>query len=112
MKIKTLILTSFGKFKDRVIEVDDGFNLVYGENEAGKSTVQHFIEGMLFGFYKPYRKKRTYSEDFERFKPWGSDTYCGAMVMEQDDGREIRIERDFLKKQDGVKIYDLSLIHI
>ena len=69
MKIKTLILTSFGKFKDRVIEVDDGFNLVYGENEAGKSTVQHFIEGMLFGFYKPYRKKRTYSEDFERFKP-------------------------------------------
>ena len=28
------------------------------------------------------------------------------MVMEQDDGREIRIERDFLKKQDGVKIYD------
>ena len=38
MKIKTLILTSFGKFKDRVIEVDDGFNLVYGENEAGKST--------------------------------------------------------------------------
>ena len=106
MKIKTLILTSFGKFKDRVIEVDDGFNLVYGENEAGKSTVQHFIEGMLFGFYKPYRKKRTYSEDFERFKPWGSDTYCGAMVMEQDDGREIRIERDFLKKQDGVKIYD------
>ncbi|CAK7012858.1 MAG: hypothetical protein EUB_01788 [Eubacterium sp.] len=106
MKIKTLILTSFGKFKDRVIEVDDGFNLVYGENEAGKSTVQHFIEGMLFGFYKPYRKKRTYSEEFERFKPWGSDTYCGAMVMEQDDGREIRIERDFLKKQDGVKIYD------
>ncbi|MEG0379264.1 MAG: hypothetical protein RR614_12365, partial [Eubacterium sp.] len=53
-----------------------------------------------------YRKKRTYSEDFERYRPWNSDTYCGAMVLAQDDGKEIRIERDFLKKQDGVKIFD------
>ncbi|MEG0377559.1 MAG: AAA family ATPase, partial [Eubacterium sp.] len=106
MRIKTLILTSFGKFKDRIIEVDEGFNLIYGENETGKSTVQHFIEGIFFGFYKPYRKKRTYSEDYERFKPWNSERYCGAIIINDDHGKDIRIERDFLKKQDGVTIYD------
>ncbi|MEG0074858.1 MAG: AAA family ATPase [Eubacterium sp.] len=106
MIIKTLILTSFGKFKDRIIEVDNGLNLIYGDNETGKSTVQHFIEGMFFGFYKPYRKKRTYSNEYQRFKPWNSDSYCGSMIIEDDSGKEIRIERDFLKKQDGVTIYD------
>lgn len=106
MKIKRLILTSFGKFKDKTIEISDGFNLIYGENEAGKSTIQAFIEGMFFGFYKPYRKKRMYSEEFERYRPWNSETYCGAIIFEDENGHDIRVERDFLKKQDGVKIYN------
>ena len=50
MKIKTLHLIAFGKFKQTTIELDDGFNLIYGPNEAGKSTIQAFIEGMFFGF--------------------------------------------------------------
>ena len=96
MKIKTLNLLAFGKFIDKTIEIDDGFNLIFGGNEAGKSTVQHFIEGMLFGFYKPYRKKRTYNENYYHYKPRHSDKYYGSMIMEDDNGKEIRIERDFL----------------
>ncbi len=61
---------------------------------------------MLFGFYKPYRKKRTYNEDYYRFKPRQGETYFGAMVVEEDSGKEIRIERDFLKARDGVRIFD------
>ncbi|MDD2414109.1 MAG: AAA family ATPase [Eubacteriaceae bacterium] len=106
MKIKTLNLLAFGKFIDKTIEIDDGFNLIFGGNEAGKSTVQHFIEGMLFGFYKPYRKKRTYNENYYHYKPRHSDKYYGSMIMEDDNGKEIRIERDFLKTRDGVRIFN------
>ncbi|MSS19086.1 ATP-binding protein [Pseudoramibacter porci] len=106
MKIKTLHLIAFGKFKQTTIELDDGFNLIYGPNEAGKSTIQAFIEGMFFGFYKPYRKRRTYSEAFEQYKPLYSEQYRGAMIYVDEMGREIRIERDFLKERDGVRLFD------
>ena len=106
MKIKTLHLIAFGKFKQTTIELDDGFNLIYGPNEAGKSTIQAFIEGMFFGFYKPYRKRRTYSEAVEQYKPLYSEQYRGAMIYVDEMGREIRIERDFLKERDGVRLFD------
>lgn len=106
MKIKTLNLFAFGKFRNKTIEVSDGFNLIFGRNEAGKSTIQHFIEGMFFGFYKPYRKKRTYNENYYHYKPRNSDKYYGSLIMEDDAGRDIRIERDFLKTRDGVRIFD------
>ncbi|MDO4287957.1 MAG: AAA family ATPase [Eubacterium sp.] len=106
MKIKRLMLQSFGKFQDRTIELSDGFNLIYAPSAAGKSTVQHFIEGMFFGFYRPYRKQGSYAEAYEKYRPQNSAHYCGAIVLEDDSGREIRIERDFLKAEDGVAIYD------
>lgn len=106
MKIKTLNLHAFGRFKNTTIEVLDGFNLIFGPNEAGKSTIQAFIEGMFFGFYKPYRKRRTYSDDYERYRPLHSDKYYGSIIIEDNAGREIRIERDFLQERDGVRIFD------
>ena len=49
MIIRELNLKHFGKFKNRKLEFSDGLNLIYGENEAGKSTVHSFLEAMLFG---------------------------------------------------------------
>lgn len=106
MKIKTLELISFGKFKNRKIYLADRLNLIYGLNEAGKTTVQHFIEGMFFGFLKPYRKKKIYSEHYERYKPLKDNRYFGAMTYEDEKGREIRLERNFLKNDESLRIYD------
>lgn len=106
MNIKTLNLIAFGKFQNKTIEISDGLNLVFGANEAGKTTIQHFIEGMFFGFFKPYRKKRSFNDDYYRYKPRYSDRYFGSMIIEDDNGDEIRIERDFLKTRDGVRIYN------
>lgn len=66
--------------------------------------VQHH-EGMLFDSTSPTAKADLLRVILSALSPGGSDTYCGA-VMEQDDGRKSGIERDFLEKQDGVKIYD------
>ena len=48
MKIKKLVIRGYGKFNDREIDFKDGLNLVYGSNEAGKSTLQAFIKAMLY----------------------------------------------------------------
>ena len=105
MKIKTLDLKAFGKFEDKTIDFKPGLNLIYGNNEAGKTTVQTFIQGMFFGFYKPYRKKKTYASEYEKYLPWELFDYSGSLIYEVD-GREIRLERNFLRGKDSLTIYD------
>jgi uncharacterized protein YhaN len=105
MIIKTLHLKAFGKFKDKTIGFEPGLNLVYGMNEAGKTTVQTFIQGMFFGFYKPYRKKKTYDVEYEKYLPWKQFDYSGSLIYEVD-GREIRLERNFLRGKDSLNIFD------
>lgn len=47
MKILELRLKHFGKFTDKNIRLRDGINILYGENESGKSTLHSFIKGMF-----------------------------------------------------------------
>mgnify|MGYP000981443581 CR=1 FL=1 len=49
MKITELILKNFGKFTNKQILLTDGINIIYGENESGKTTLHIFLKGMLFG---------------------------------------------------------------
>ena len=49
MKLLELHINGFGKIHDRTISFSDGINVIYGRNEAGKSTLHTFIRGMLFG---------------------------------------------------------------
>ena len=106
MVIKKIILKSFGKFQNKEIELEQNVNLIIGENEAGKTTIHKFIEGMLYGFYKTDAKKRIVTEENEKYKPWGnSNEYYGALVIE-DNNEEIRIERNFTKGEDVFKIYN------
>ena len=39
MKIKKIKINSYGKLKEKEINFKDGINLIYGQNEAGKSTL-------------------------------------------------------------------------
>ena len=43
MKIKKLKINGFGKLKDKSIELEDNINIIYGKNEAGKSTLLKYI---------------------------------------------------------------------
>jgi uncharacterized protein YhaN len=51
MQIRTLHIDGFGRFFNRNISgFDSGLNIIYGENESGKTTLLEFIRRMLFGF--------------------------------------------------------------
>ncbi len=115
MIFKQLTLTSFGKFKNKTIDFDKGINIIYGENEAGKTTVHRFIEGMLYGFFKPYTKRRIYTDDYNKYLPWSQNDFCGVLKYANDND-SYRIERNFIKGSDEVKIFDdetgENLIHM
>ena len=52
MKIKKIKINSYGKLKEKEINFKDGINLIYGQNEAGKSTLIKFITNSLYGISK------------------------------------------------------------
>lgn len=105
MKIEKIHINGFGKFKDKTIEFKDGFNLIYGENEAGKSTLHKFIEGMFFGFFKNYSKNKYYTPDYNKYLPWECDMYGGSVEFENDE-RKYRIERNLSRRSESFKLFD------
>ncbi len=97
MKIIRLDLISFGRFNNYTIEFGDKFNLIYGLNESGKTTISKFIEGVFYGFVKPYLKRTVFSEDYEKYRPWNSENYEGSILVEKDNKRYV-IYRNFKEK--------------
>ncbi len=67
MILKELNLISFGKFQKKRFNLEEGLNIFYGENESGKTTIHNFIDGMFYGFLKPYDQKRYYLEEYEKY---------------------------------------------
>ena len=53
MKIAHLYLKAYGAFSGRRLDFDNGdganFHVIYGPNEAGKSTTLRALTGLLFG---------------------------------------------------------------
>ena len=47
MKLRTLEIEHFGIFSGQKLEFNAGFSLVFGPNEAGKSTLLQLIRELL-----------------------------------------------------------------
>lgn len=94
MKLLDLHINGFGKFHDCSIEFADGLNIVYGKNEAGKSTLHSFIRSMLFGMERQ-RGRAARTDQFSKYKPWDlKNGYEGRLRLESG-GHVYRIERNF-----------------
>ena len=100
MIIKELYITEFGGIKNKKIEFSaNGVpNIIYGENESGKSTIFLFIKFMLYGLQ---RKSQTNTER-ERSLSWSGSTSAGSLTL-VNNGKEYRIERSFSDRARGEK---------
>ena len=89
-------MTSFGKFANKVVgPFGPGMNVVYGENEAGKTTASEFIKAVLFGWpaargqanpYRPEGAERVGSLFFRK----------GSEVFEVKRSKEAQIPEGLL----------------
>ena len=96
MKINKLRINSYGKLKEKEINLESGINLIYGQNEAGKSTLIKFIINSFYGISK--NKKGKEISDFEKYKPWSGEEFSGKLEYELDNNEKYEIYRDFNKK--------------
>ena len=94
--INQLKIKNFGKFQDKTIELKPGINVVYGENESGKSTIFAFIRAMFFGIERQ-RGKAARTDDYWRYEPWNHPMLYDGVMKVTRDNRIFRIERKFCK---------------
>lgn len=109
MLIKKLKLNYFGHFHNREIDLKPGINLIYGENEAGKSTIHAFIKGMLFGIDRMRGRGSASKEDtYTKYLPW---SYPGAYEGSLDivlGEKEYRLQRSFHANNKSFTVLDLA----
>jgi len=105
--IKEIYMEHFGKFHGKKVEFSKGTNIVYGENEAGKTTIHTFIRGMLFGIDK-VRGRGSTQDVYTRYEPWETPgSYSGSMSIVQN-GINYRIERNFNKDNKSMAVINVD----
>ncbi len=108
MKILELELISFGKFSNKTLSFSENFNLINGQNEAGKSTIHSFIEAIIFNFENETgRKNSRYDVSESKYKPLekGNKKYIGRMKIVHNN-KIYTIERDFNEKKGNLEVRD------
>lgn len=108
MRLLDLYINGFGKFHKWSIPFHKGLNVIYGKNEAGKSTLHTFIRGMLFGIEKG-RGRVSKNDLYVKYEPWeNSSSYEGRMRVEAN-GQIYRIERNFSKNAKSLHVINETL---
>lgn len=103
--VDKLKIYGFGRFNNQEFELAPGLNVVFGGNEAGKSTIHSFIEAMLFGFWKPNFPHQELEPGYEKYRPWNGMSYGGEMEYSWQQGK-VKVVRDF--SSNTVSLYDLA----
>jgi len=105
LKIEKIKINSFGKLENKEYNLSENINLIYGKNEAGKSTLLKFIQNTFYGTSKN-KKGKTFS-DYDLYKPWNDGDFSGKIKYKLDSGEEYEVYREFGKK--SPKIYNNKL---
>jgi len=101
MRFVDIHIDGFGKFHNFDMHLEDGMNIIYGHNEAGKSTLHSFLQAMLYGLGRRSGKPLS-----GKYRSWEfPEDYSGQLRIEYK-GKNYLISRDFNK--DLLTVYNES----
>lgn len=109
LKINKLQINAYGKLKEKEINFENNINIIYGENETGKSTLLKFITNSFYGISKNKNGKEI--SDYDKYMPWTGEDFSGKLEYELDNQEKYEIFRDFRKKNPKIfneKMEDIS----
>jgi exonuclease SbcC len=96
MRFESVVAHAFGPFQDRRLDLAPGLNVVFGPNEAGKTTLHAALFAGLCGRRRgrgqPTKEDRAFAD---RYRPWDGDAgwRVSAVIVLEDD-RQIELHHD------------------
>lgn len=100
MKIKKAHIDGFGKWHDQDFDFTANPQIIYGPNEAGKTTLMAFLVSILFGFADGRGKNR-----FAQYIPKTTSSYGGSLLVEIN-GHDYVIKRQRGRNGGKVSVTD------
>lgn len=107
LKIRTIYIKNFGKLKDFRLDLKPGINIIYGKNEAGKTTVMNFIKMMFYGSNS--KSSDINKNPRKKYTPW-DNSEMGGFIEFDHNNNNYRLERTFGSSNvsDTVALWNLS----
>ena len=96
MRLERLDAHVFGALRGKTLELDPRVAIVFGPNEAGKSTFLSALETVIFGFEPSTRVAHPLAQWLEG-TPFQADLHIEADVA-LEEGAAIRVERVLLRR--------------
>lgn len=95
MRFEAVHAHEFGPFRGETLEFGPGMNVVYGRNEAGKSSWHAALYAGLCGMRRGKGAMRKEEKAFAaRHKPWDSDEWEVGAIVTLEDGRRVELRHD------------------
>jgi len=91
-------------------EIDLAFgaqlNVLFGDNESGKTTIAEAIFGALYGSRDTSGAKSKPRHEIERLEPWEGGAFRVGVDLLLDDGRRLSITRRLGQKKGDLTVFD------
>lgn len=104
MIIKRITVKNFGRLHDRTMELSPGINLLYGENESGKTTTHVFVKSMLYGIRRQ-RGRAAKKDAYALYLPWENPADYGGTLWFENGGKNFRLKRNFYKENQSAELF-------
>lgn len=93
--LKHIKIDAFGAFSNRLVgPFAPGLNVVFGPNEAGKTTLSQFVGGVLFGWEEARGLRNTY-------KPANAERAGALLFADDETGETLQVSR--VRNADGLQ---------
>ena len=101
MRFDKVVAHAFGPLReDKTLKCAPGMNVIYGPNEAGKSSWHAALYAGLCGMRRAKGMPRKEDRNFAaRYRPWGRDEWEVSAILTLEDGRRVELRHDLA---DGV----------
>ena len=103
MIIREIKLKNFGKFSEKTIKFSEGINVIYGQNEAGKTTIYTAIGALLFGLDKQ-RGRAAKTDAYTTYQPWEHKTWYEGSLRFSVGEKDFLLERNFYHGEKSARL--------
>jgi DNA repair protein SbcC/Rad50 len=94
MRIRKVIAPAFGPLVDASLELAPGMNVLYGPNEAGKSSWHAALFAGICGLQRGAARRNEKRWFTDAHKPWDRDGWVVGAEIELADGRIVELRHD------------------